>query len=225
VSGLAALSPQPFSLAPGPALRREPVRLLLVGPGVVSAAQQINACASRLGTARAVRTAPHGEQALARLAEQPADLLVVDTSSVHPDCVHFTRRVLALHPHIAVVLVAADDPRIIAAALAAGARGVLHPGAVCDKLLVALARGLLTGHTSGPQPDAPAPKPVMAPLTPRERQVLEGIIEGHSNGEIGRRLYLSEDTIKTHARRLYRKLGVRDRAQAVAVAFRGGLVS
>jgi DNA-binding NarL/FixJ family response regulator len=49
--------------------------------------------------------------------------------------------------------------------------------------------------------------------------------EGKSNGEIGRELFLSEDTVKTHARRLFRKLGVNDRAQAVAHGFRRGLVS
>jgi DNA-binding NarL/FixJ family response regulator len=48
--------------------------------------------------------------------------------------------------------------------------------------------------------------------------------EGRSNAEIGRELYVSEDTVKTHARRLFRKLGAADRAQAVAVGFRLGLV-
>ena len=62
-------------------------------------------------------------------------------------------------------------------------------------------------------------------LTERELQVLRGMAQGKSNGQIGRELYLSEDTVKTHARRLFRKLGVRDRAQAVAHGFRRGLVS
>ena len=48
---------------------------------------------------------------------------------------------------------------------------------------------------------------------------------GRSNARIARSLYLSEDTVKTHARRLFRKLEVNDRAQAVALGFRGGLVS
>ena len=61
-------------------------------------------------------------------------------------------------------------------------------------------------------------------LTEREMQVLRGMSQGKSNGQIGRELYLSEDTIKTHARRLFRKLGVNDRAQAVALGFRRGLV-
>jgi len=61
-------------------------------------------------------------------------------------------------------------------------------------------------------------------LTERGLQVLHGMSQGRSNAEIGRELYLSEDTIKTHARRLFRKMGVNDRAQAVASGFRWGLV-
>ncbi len=64
-----------------------------------------------------------------------------------------------------------------------------------------------------------------AALTERELQVLRGMAAGRANAQIARSLYLSEDTIKTHARRLYRKLGVNHRAQAVALGFRGGLVS
>ncbi|WP_326551399.1 response regulator transcription factor [Micromonospora sp. NBC_01813] len=62
-------------------------------------------------------------------------------------------------------------------------------------------------------------------LTERELQVLRGMSEGKSNGEIGRELFVSEDTVKTHARRLFRKLGARDRAHAVATGFRSGLVA
>lgn len=61
-------------------------------------------------------------------------------------------------------------------------------------------------------------------LTARESQVLLGMSEGLSNGEIGRELYLSEDTIKCHARKIFRKLGARDRAHAVALAYRSGLL-
>ena len=70
-------------------------------------------------------------------------------------------------------------------------------------------------------PYAP-PRPA---LTEREMQVLYGMAEGKSNAEIGRALFVSEDTVKTHARRLFRKLGARDRAHAVASAFRAGLVN
>ena len=88
-------------------------------------------------------------------------------------------------------------------------------------------------HRLGAAPDVArldaliAAKPRRGPggLTPRELQVLRGMSQGQSNGEIGKELFLSEDTIKTHARRLFRKLGARDRAQAVAVGFRRGLVA
>ena len=64
-----------------------------------------------------------------------------------------------------------------------------------------------------------------ATLTARELEVLRGMSQGHSNAEIGAELYLTEDTIKTHARRLFRKLDASDRAHAVAIAYRTGLIS
>ncbi|MBB5871552.1 DNA-binding NarL/FixJ family response regulator [Allocatelliglobosispora scoriae] len=71
----------------------------------------------------------------------------------------------------------------------------------------------------------PVGRPVRSvTLTERELQVLRGMADGRSNAEIGRELFVSEDTVKTHARRLFRKLGARDRAHAVAAGFRQGLV-
>lgn len=61
-------------------------------------------------------------------------------------------------------------------------------------------------------------------LTAREHQVLAGMSQGMTNNEIGALLFVSEDTVKSHAHRLFRKLGARDRAHAVAVGFRRGLV-
>jgi len=61
-------------------------------------------------------------------------------------------------------------------------------------------------------------------LTKREVEVLVGMSNGRSNAQIGAELFLSEDTVKTHARRLFRKLGAADRAQAVAIGLRRGLI-
>ncbi|WP_371327760.1 DNA-binding response regulator [Modestobacter sp. DSM 44400] len=69
------------------------------------------------------------------------------------------------------------------------------------------------------------PDPAPVALSMREMQVLTGMSQGKSNAQIGRELYLSEDTIKTHARRLFRKLSVKDRAEAVATGFRRGMMS
>ncbi|MET8087840.1 response regulator transcription factor [Micromonospora sp. NPDC005194] len=86
--------------------------------------------------------------------------------------------------------------------------------------------GSAAGQTDPTRP-APSARPNRASigLTERELQVLLGMAEGKSNAEIGRELFVSEDTVKTHARRLFRKLGARDRAHAVAAGFRAGLVS
>ncbi|WFE51828.1 response regulator transcription factor [Micromonospora sp. WMMD1155] len=88
-----------------------------------------------------------------------------------------------------------------------------------------------TGDASADQSEAARPTSNALPtrasigLTERELQVLLGMAEGKSNAEIGRELFVSEDTVKTHARRLFRKLGARDRAHAVAAGFRAGLVA
>lgn len=65
---------------------------------------------------------------------------------------------------------------------------------------------------------------VASDLSGREIQALVGMANGMSNGDIGKSLYLSEDTIKTHARRLFRKLGARDRAHAVRLAYDAGIL-
>ena len=62
-------------------------------------------------------------------------------------------------------------------------------------------------------------------MTERELQILRGMTHGLSNNEIGRKLFLSEDTVKTHARRLFQKLGAHDRAHAVALGLRNDLVA
>jgi len=69
------------------------------------------------------------------------------------------------------------------------------------------------------------PETPQVALSMREMQVLTGMSQGKSNAQIGRELYLSEDTIKTHARRLFRKLAVKDRAEAVATGFRRGMMT
>jgi DNA-binding NarL/FixJ family response regulator len=91
-----------------------------------------------------------------------------------------------------------------------------------EELCAALATALGEQPMRGPHVDENGAVPPQ--LTERELQVLNGMAQGQSNAAIGRELYLSEDTIKTHARRLFRKLGVSDRAQAVASGFRWGLV-
>ncbi|SRR6266536_1014500 len=241
------------------------LRTVLVCVKTPLAAQTIGASAARLGIGSAVRTALTAADAVTQLAAEPAELVLVDTSVARPDSADFTRRALSAAPGATVVFFGAEEPRTAAAAIAAGARGVIRadhtdPVTLVTKTVLLL----LTQPACLAQPNtntgafAPAGRAVAAnarpvtttapvrtatavphqrgdiaadvprrrvELTERELQVLRGMADGKSNAEIGRDLYVSEDTVKTHARRLFRKLGARDRAHAVASAFRAGLVS
>jgi DNA-binding NarL/FixJ family response regulator len=141
--------------------------------------------------------------------------------------VEATRRLMSRHPEAVVVMVTvAEDAEGVARAVAGGARGYVVKDATREEMAATVVHVLSDAlwRRSTPAPRAvegvgPAPT-----LTEREMQVLTGMSRGRSNAEIGKELFLSEDTVKTHARRLFRKLGAADRAQAVAVGFRWGLV-
>jgi DNA-binding NarL/FixJ family response regulator len=237
-----------------------PVPTVLVCVRTPVAAQTIALCANRLGMGPAVRTAVTAVEVLARLAERPADVVLVDSGVTRPDPVGFVRRALGYAPGATIVLFGNEDGQVAAAVVAAGARGVIR--ATCADLVTSVTKTLLLlylppraglppsgGSVAVPAPSSGSPGTVTATvavepappvvparrerdsaaprrpaLTERELQVLNGMANGKSNAEIGRDLFVSEDTVKTHARRLFRKLGARDRAHAVASAFRAGLV-
>ncbi|MDT7598105.1 MAG: hypothetical protein QOK26_182 [Pseudonocardiales bacterium] len=164
----------------------------------------------------------HGNELLARYSRQPVDIVLVGTQRAVPTGVDAVRRLLAAYPTANVIVFGApDDAGSITAAIAGGARGYLRWDATRPDLLAALTHTLTSNAV---QSAVTRTGPVTA-LTERELQVMLGMSQGKSNGQIARELFLSEDTIKTHARRLFRKLGVKDRAEAVAHGFRLGLVS
>lgn len=88
-------------------------------------------------------------------------------------------------------------------------------------LLTNYENGLTMSENPAPQDAQDEDRPE---LTERELQVLDGMSHGWSNIEIGKKLYLSEDTVKSHSRKLFRKLGAVDRAHAVALGFRLGFL-
>jgi DNA-binding NarL/FixJ family response regulator len=185
--------------------------------------QRLALCASSVAGVTSIASAASGREALARYAATPVDLVLVDAALTDPDGVQTTKLLVGRDPAAAVLVVGVDDdPAVVTAAMVAGARGFLRADLSREDLAIALAHAL-AGDLPGSGIPAEARRNVA--LTERELQVLRGMCEGKSNGEIGRELYLSEDTVKTHARRLFRKLGVNDRAHAVASGFRLGLVS
>jgi DNA-binding NarL/FixJ family response regulator len=179
------------------------------------------------GVAR-VDVVSSGEEVLARWPSERQDLVLMDVQMPGLGGVETARRLVHDHPEANIVMLTlASDREAAAAAIASGARGFLHKDVSREELSATVANVLtvtaLAPALSLPQVrefDADAPV-----LTERERQVLTGMSAGKSNAQIGRDLYLSEDTIKTHARRLFRKLEVGDRAQAVAAGFRYGFVN
>jgi DNA-binding NarL/FixJ family response regulator len=187
--------------------------------------QRLALCASGIAGVGVVGTAASGREALARYTAAPADLVLVDAGLTDPDGVQTTRLLAGRDPAAAVLVVGIDDdPAFVTAAMVAGARGFLRADLSREDLALALAHALAGDLPGTGARNQEAARRRVA-LTERELQVLRGMCEGKSNGEIGRELYLSEDTVKTHARRLFRKLGVNDRAHAVASGFRLGLVS
>jgi DNA-binding NarL/FixJ family response regulator len=189
----------------------------------------------RDGLRRSVQTIPgvgrvdtvgSGEELLARWPTERQDLVLVDVQMPGIGGVETVRRLVRQHPDANVVMLAlSSDREGVAAAITAGARGFLHKDVAREEMCALVANALSVPAQNGPpvpfvERTTPAPD-----LTERELQVLTGMAAGKSNAAIGRDLYLSEDTIKTHARRLFRKLGVGDRAQAVAFGFRSGIVS
>jgi DNA-binding NarL/FixJ family response regulator len=185
-----------------------------------------------------VGTAADGEEALAVVARHRPDVVLMDLRMPRLDGVEATRRLVAGEPGVGIVALTtyADDETVIAA-LQAGARGYLTKDAGADQIRAAIERvaageaaldpavqrHLVAAVAEGEsEPTAPASE-LPDGLTPREAEVLGLIAEGLSNAEIADRLVVSGATVKSHVNHLFAKIRARDRAQAVAYAYRNGL--
>lgn len=192
-----------------------------------------------------VGQAGNGPEAIELAGRVPCDLVLMDVRMPGMDGLEATRRILAasdaagaeVAPRV-VMLTTYDLDEYLLAAIKAGASGFLLKNAPPADLLAAIrtvhtgdaviapsaTRRLLAHVAANPgsaEPEVHDPR--LATLTEREREVLELIARGQSNAEISAALFLSETTVKTHVRRVLAKLGVRDRVQAVVVAYESGL--
>ncbi|HLH83277.1 MAG TPA: response regulator transcription factor [Trebonia sp.] len=189
-----------------------------------------------------VGEAADGHAAVALAARGEADVMVMDVRMPRLDGVAAAGQVCALGPRPRVLMLTTFDLDEYAfAALKAGASGFLLKDVPPHELLFAI-RAVHSGDSvvapsttrrlidkfvpllSADATDSAAPPPALAELTGREREVLIQVAAGLSNAEIATRLFVSEATVKTHVGRILAKLGLRDRVQAVVLAYESGLV-
>jgi DNA-binding NarL/FixJ family response regulator len=186
-----------------------------------------------------VGEAGDGGEAVARCAELHPDVVLMDVRMPNLDGIEATRRIRAQpQPPRVLVLTTFDLDEYVYAGLRAGANGFLLKDALAADLVSAI-RAVVAGDAvvapsatrrliehfldSGRLPEQDATRR-LAVLTEREREVLALMARGLSNAEIAGQLYLSEGTVKTHVSHLLGKLGLRDRVQAVVLAYETGLI-
>lgn len=213
-----------------------PVRVLLVDDDDLMRAG-LKAVLSSDSAIEVVGEAGDGREAVAHARAGRPDVVLMDVRMPGLDGISATRDVLAISPEIKVaILTTFEDDDYIFGALDAGASGFLlkrtrpedlmaavHTVAAGEALLSpSVTRRVIERAAEHPPPDASA-HARLADLTPRELEVLELIAHGLSNGEIAGALVVEESTVKTHVRRILRKLGLRDRVHAVIFAYESGL--
>ena len=176
-----------------------------------------------------VGQAGDGQQALAQIEATNPDLALVDVRMPRMSGIEVAREAAVVAPDTAIVVYTAyGDLAILSEALDAGVRGfVLKEAPLADQVraLERVVRGeayidpVLAGALVNGRADQ------VASLTQREREVLRMLADGHSNEEIGKRLHISPETVRTHVRKAMAKLDADTRTQAVAIALRQSIIS
>ncbi|MEV7629956.1 response regulator transcription factor [Actinoplanes sp. NPDC089786] len=190
------------------------------------------------GDIEVVAEADTGTEAIRQAQLTEPDVILMDIRMPELDGLSATEEILR-HPNppTIVVLTTFDQNEYVYRALRAGAAGFLLKDAPSTRLIAAV-RAAATGDSLiepsitqrlverfvEPAQSA-GPPPALAPLTGRELDVLRLIARGLSNAEIAAELVVAETTVKTHVARILTKLGLRDRVQAVVVAYETGFVN
>jgi DNA-binding NarL/FixJ family response regulator len=185
-----------------------------------------------------VGEAGNGREALARARELEPDVVLMDIRMPELDGLEATRRLLGGDGTARVLILTTFDlDEYVYEAMKAGASGFLikdvRPEQLADAVRVvtsgeallapAITRRLIEQFVSRPAPGARAPTE-LSELSERELEVIKLIARGLSNGEIALSLFVTEATVKTHVTHILTKLGLRDRVQAVVLAYETGLV-
>jgi DNA-binding NarL/FixJ family response regulator len=185
-----------------------------------------------------VGEAADGREAVARAREQRPDVVLMDIRMPGMDGLEATRRLMTTqNPPRVLMLTTFDLDEYVYDALRVGASGFLlkdvRPEQLADAvravatgdtlLAPVITRRLVEQYLRRPPPGSRTPLG-LAELTDRELDVLRLVARGRSNQQIAGTLFLGESTVKTHLTHLFAKLGLRDRAQAVVLAYESGLI-
>jgi DNA-binding NarL/FixJ family response regulator len=182
--------------------------------------------------------AEDGRQAIALAGELEPTVILMDVRMPEIDGIEATRQIVASGSAARIlVLTTFDVDEYVYAAIKAGASGFLlkdvRPADLIDAIRLIAGGNALLGPTvtcrllerfADNQPSSQPDPTIISGLTEREREILELLARGLSNAEIAQQLFLGETTVKSHISNLFRKLGVRDRVQAVIAAYDAGLV-
>jgi DNA-binding NarL/FixJ family response regulator len=188
-----------------------------------------------------VGEADNGAQAVTIARDRLADVVLMDIRMPTVDGLEATRRMVAdenLAGVKVLILTTFESDEYVYEALQAGASGFLVKDTEPEELLRAIrvvARGdallspgitrRLIADIAARGPSRPSAHPALSELTDREREIMTLVAHGLSNDEIAGKLFLSPLTVKTHVSRAMLKLGARDRAQLVVIAYQSGLVA
>lgn len=181
-----------------------------------------------------VGEASSGEEAVERARELTPDVVFMDVRMPGMDGIEATRRIRSAAPSTKVILITIDESRgAISEAIQAGVSGYLLKDASPDALVDAAKNAIEGNAVIHPQltktfieeirlGDADSPR--STPLSKREREILQKVADGSTTRQVASDLGISPHTVKTHLERIFEKLSANDRAQAVAIAIRTGIV-
>jgi DNA-binding NarL/FixJ family response regulator len=174
-----------------------------------------------------------GEEAVEQVVKLEPDVVFMDVRMPGMDGIEATRRIREASPETKVILITIDESRgAISEAIQAGVSGYLLKDASPDALIDA-ARNAIEGNavihpqltkTFIEEAQTASDEPKTAPLSKREREILQKVADGATTRQVATELGISPHTVKTHLERIFEKLGANDRAQAVAIAIRTGIV-
>jgi DNA-binding NarL/FixJ family response regulator len=183
-----------------------------------------------------VAEADNGVEAVAKAERFAPDVVLMDIRMPELDGIEATRRILAADPAARILILTTFDlDEYVYNALGAGASGFVLKDDPPEQLVAAIrtvaagdallspsvTKRVIKQFSRLPSPTAPKE---LEELTEREQEIFRLIADGLSNAQIGKELFISETTVKTHVTHIFQKLEVRDRVQAVILAYRMGLV-